>query len=289
MEQIFLEKSGTEIRLSRGLRFLVFFVLLSLSVVISGDNGVISSCSEEIKSNLDLSEKEYGVFSSFTVVGRIIGSLLFMFILSFYENRKTVTVVTIFSGGFLLLVYCVTANKYILYIVRLGTGIIKIYPHIFNGMWVNQFGFQRYKTIMITIIKSAPLGQGFGYIVGTLIPEGRYAIGFFIVSMCIMLLGLIIMFCPKKYLMAKYYFVGYIDNNKLVKKSTPRTSCSYFRKINTKEIKQTQGIILNVFCNKAYLSAIFIGANLGFIFQVIHLNIKSYCQQGLGVSRKQKY
>ena len=156
----------------------------------SGDNGVVSSCSEEIKRDLKLSDAEYGLFGSLPGTGRIIGSLIFMFVLQIFENRKYITLACLAVNGGMFFIYSVTSMKYILYVVRFTIGVVRIYPHIFNDMWVNQFGIQSLKTLMITAFKvSSPLGQTFGYTVGSIIPEGRYAIGFAIIGISIFSFG----------------------------------------------------------------------------------------------------
>lgn len=283
-----LEKTGKEIRLSRYVRFVIFVVLVGLSIVMSGDNGVVSSCSEEIKRDLQLSDAEYGLFGSLPGTGRIIGSLVFMVVLQIFENRKYITLICLCVNGGMFYLYSMTSNKYILYCVRFVIGIVRIYPHIFNDMWVNQFGIQKLKTLMITAFKvSSPLGQTFGFTVGTFIPKGKYAIGFAIIGTSILSLGAILLFCPSDYFMAKYMFVGYMDEERLVSKPTDRTSASFFATGEGMKKKEKKGgSILNILVNGAYLSSLYVRANLLFIFQVIHLNIKSYCLLGLGVEDK---
>ncbi len=273
-----------KIRLNRYVRLIIFADLFFLSIVMSGDNGVVSSCSEEIKRDLNLSDAEYGLFGSLPGTGRIFGSLIFMFVLSIFDNRKYITLACLCVNGGMFYIYSFTNNKYALYCVRFVIGVVRIYPHIFNDMWVNQFGIQKLKTLMITAFKvSSPLGQTFGYTVGNFIPEGRYAIGFAIIGSSILLLGVVLLFCPSSYFMAKYQFVGYFEEERLVYKATEKTSHSYFQTGEAKMKKEKKGgNILNILVNGAYLTSLYVRANLLFIFQVIHLNIKSYATKGLG-------
>ncbi|MCQ2820248.1 MAG: hypothetical protein MJ252_23530 [archaeon] len=272
------------VRLSRVVRFIIFMVLVTLSIVMSGDNGIVSSCSEEIKRDLKLNDKEYGLFGSLPGTGRIFGSVIFMFILSIFDNRKYITLVALCINGSMFYAYYFTTNKYILYGVRMTIGVVRIYPFIFNDMWVNQYGIQKLKTMMITAFKiTSPLGQTFGYTVGSLIPEGNYVIGFAIIGSSILLVGSVLLFCPSTYFMRSYGFVGYFEEEKLVTAPTERTSASYFHNEEKEDKKKTGGTILNILGNGSYLTALYVRANLIFILQVIHLNIKSYTSKGLGV------
>lgn len=285
-ETLITSSDNVPLRLSRVIRFIIFMVLVILSIVMSGDNGIVSSCSEEIKRDLNLNDKEYGLFGSLPGTGRIFGSVIFMFILSIFDNRKYITLVALCINGSLFYSYYITTNKLILYGVRMSIGIVRIYPFIFNDMWVNQYGIQKMKTMMITAFKiTSPLGQTFGYTVGSLIPEGNYARGFAIIGTSILLVGSVLLFCPSDYFMKAYGFFGYKDkeNGDYVRKPNERTSASYFHNEEKKDKKKTGGTILNILVNFPYLFALYVRANLIFILQVIHLNIKSYTSKGLGV------
>lgn len=184
-----LHSPSDSFKLNRFPRFFIFVVLVGLSIVMSGDNGVVSSCSEELKRDLKLSDKEYGLFGSLPGTGRIFGSLIFMVVLSVFQNRKYITIVCLVINGAMFYLYSFTSNKYILYGVRFIIGVARIYPHIFNDMWVNQFGVQKWKTLKITAFKiTSPLGQTFGYTVGTIIPDGKYSLGFAIIGSSIRML-----------------------------------------------------------------------------------------------------
>ena len=274
--------------LSRPVRLIIFVVLVGLSIVMAGDNGVVSSCSEEIKRDLKLSEAEYGLYGSLPGSGRIFGSLIFMVILTIFDNRKYITIACLVLNGGIYYMYYLTKNKYVIYGIRFIIGIARIYPQIFNDMWVNQFGVQKLKTLMLTTIKiSSPLGQSFGYTVGTFIPNGDYVTGFAIIGTSILSVGAVLFFCPAEYFHAKYGFVGYMDQERVVSKPNERTGNSYFEDGKADGIKQKKGgSILNILVNGSYLSSLYVRANCIFIFQVIHLNIKSYAVNVLGVKDK---
>ena len=53
-----------KVQLSRVLRFIIFLTFVCLSIVMSGDNGVLSSSKKMVAKDLNLSDSEYGIFGS---------------------------------------------------------------------------------------------------------------------------------------------------------------------------------------------------------------------------------
>ncbi len=52
-------------QLSRIACFCIFVIFIALSIVMSGDNGVLSSSKKHVRRDLQLDEKGYGFFGSF--------------------------------------------------------------------------------------------------------------------------------------------------------------------------------------------------------------------------------
>ena len=101
-------------QLSRIARFCIFTIFIALSIVMSGDNGVLSSSKKQVRRDLQLDEKGYGFFGSFASAGRMFGSVAFMGLLQ-TDRRKLLTIVCIFINGSAFFAYSLTFNKYILY------------------------------------------------------------------------------------------------------------------------------------------------------------------------------
>lgn len=279
------QKAEEKVSLSRALRLLIFVGFVALSIVMSGDNGVVSSSSQAIKKDLNLTDAQYGLFGSLPSTGRIVGSVLFMGLLA-TDNRKLLTVCALGVNASAFFVYLLTTNKWILLGVRFTIGTVRVFPHIYIPVWVDQFGIKSLKTLMMTVINvTSPLGQVVGYSIGTFQPKEKWRYSFALVGCLIWGLGSIIIFSPSKYFSAKYMFVGYEDGERLVKTSTERTGNSVF--VNTGEIKskkkQGGGSMLAILKSGAYIFSAYTRANLLFIFQVIHLFITDYAKNGLKV------
>ena len=278
-------KSENTVKLSRALRLLIFVGFVCLSIVMSGDNGVVSSSSKMIKKDLNLTDAQYGIFGSLPSTGRIFGSVLFMGLLA-TDNRKLLTVCALGINASAFFVYLLTSNKYILLGVRFTIGTVRVFPHIYIPVWVDQFGIKSLKTLMMTVINvTSPLGQVFGYSIGTFQPPERWRYSFCLVGILIWSLGLIIILSPSTYFSAKYMFVGYDDGERLVKVANQRTGNSVFENtgVIASKKKAKGGSMLAILKSGAYIFSAYTRANLLFIFQVIHLFITDYANNGLKV------
>ena len=278
-----------KVQLSRVLRFIIFLTFVCLSIVMSGDNGVLSSSKKMVAKDLNLSDSEYGIFGSIPSTGRIFGSLIFMRLLA-TDNRKLLTCCCIAINGGMFFIYLLTKNKYILFGVRFTIGTVRIYPHIYIPVWVDQFGIKPLKTLMMTVINiTSPLGQVVGYTIGTFNVPEKWPYSFALVGSLILGVGSVLFISPAKYFSARYTFVGYQDGEKLVSTANARTGNSVFASGEIQVKKKAEGgSMLEILKSGAFIFSAFVRANLLFIFQVIHLFITDYVTNGLKVDNKKQ-
>lgn len=289
-ETLVEKKKGPTVELSRTLRIAIFLTFVGLSIVMSGDNGVVSSSSKMIKKDLNMTDAEYGIFGSLPSTGRICGSVLFMGLLA-TDNRKLITVCALGVNASAFFVYLLTKNKWILLGVRFTIGSVRVFPHIYIPVWVDQFGVKPLKTLMMTIINvTSPLGQVVGYTIGTFNPPEKWAYSFSLIGILIWSLGSVIIFSPSKYFSAKYMFVGYKDGEKLVATANPRTANSIFEDTGAviSKKKAKGGSMFAILKSGAYVFSAYSRANYLFIFQVIHLFITDYISSGLKIDDKRQ-
>ena len=277
-------------QLSRISRVCIFGIFISLSIVMSGDNGVLSSSKKQVRRDLQLDEKGYGFFGSFASAGRMFGSCLFMGLLQ-TDKRKFLTCACIFINGSAFFVYSLTFNKWILYIIRFLIGTVRIYPHIYIPVWVDQFGIKKLKTMMMTIINiTSPLGQTVGYILGTINEPDKWYLNYMIVGILIIALGGFLLIFPSKYFSAKYSFAGYQEKGKsgFAKETSDWKKITFFETGEAKFKTKEQGSMLEILKNPVYFLSAFVKANCLFCFQVIHLNITSYVIDDLKMPEEEK-
>jgi len=275
---------------SRIARLCIFIIFISLSIVMSGDNGVLSSSKKQVRRDLKLDEKGYGFFGSFASAGRMMGSCLFMGLLQ-TDRRKFLTIVCIFINGSAFFMYSLTFNRWILYFVRLLIGSVRIYPHIYIPVWVDQFGIKKLKTMMMTIINiTSPLGQTVGYVLGSINEPDKWYLNYMIVGALILAFGSVLLIFPEKYFSAKYNFIGYQKREKdgFIKETSDWKLTSFFENGEMKIKTKQQGSMLAILKKPVYYLSAFVKANCLFCFQVIHLNITSYVIDDLKMPEDEK-
>ena len=277
-------------QLSRIARFCIFTIFIALSIVMSGDNGVLSSSKKQVRRDLQLDEKGYGFFGSFASAGRMFGSVAFMGLLQ-TDRRKLLTIVCIFINGSAFFAYSLTFNKYILYCIRFLIGSVRIYPHIYIPVWVDQFGIKKLKTMMMTVINiTSPLGQTVGYVLGTINEPDKWYLNYMIVGGLILGFGSLLLLFPTKFFSAKYNFIGYQEEGKegFVKEAADWKQVSFFENGEMKVKKKAEGRMIEILKNPVYFLSAFVKANCLFCFQVIHLNITSYVIDDLKMPEEEK-
>ena len=278
-------------QLSRAARFFIFVIFIALSIVMSGDNGVLSSSKKQVRRDLQLDEKGYGFFGSFASAGRMFGSVMFMGLLQ-TDQRKLLTLICIFINGSAFFMYYLTFNRWILYCVRFLIGSVRIYPHIYIPVWVDQFGIKKLKTMMMTVVNiTSPLGQTVGYVLGTINEPDKWYLNYCIVGALILALGSLLLCFPGKYFSAKFNFIGY---QKEGKEGFEKDTDDYWKQttfFETGEMKvkaKAQGSMLEIVKKPVYCLSAFVKANCLFCFQVIYLNITSYVIDDLKMPEEEK-
>ena len=242
-------------QLSRYARFFIFTIFIALSIVMSGDNGVLSSSKKQVRRDLQLDEKGYGFFGSFASAGRMFGSVAFMGLLQ-TDRRKLLTCICIFINGAAFFSYSLTFNRWILYGVRFLIGSVRIYPHIYIPVWVDQFGIKKLKTMMMTIINiTSPLGQTVGYVLGTINEPDKWYLNYMIVGGLILGFGSLLLLFPSKFFSAKYNFLGYEEEGKgFVKEASDWKQTTFFENGEMKIKKKLKDQCLKLLKNQFTLS-----------------------------------
>ena len=110
-----LDKSDSEnqfiqeqyIFLSRKMRIYIFILFLILSVAVDLEYGIFNSSVDYVQKDLNMNNSEYGLFVSISFTGRIVGLIIFMFLLNF-KHRKFTLILSIFLNGSSYIVLCLS-------------------------------------------------------------------------------------------------------------------------------------------------------------------------------------
>ena len=198
------EEGKRHIRLSRWTRIIIFVCFFIIHLLNCSDGGVVSARSNQIKEELNINDKSFGIYGSIVQIGRIIGTLSVMILLNLFDRKYLIFFALILKCA-TFLIYFITANYYIIMGFRFLQGFSHVFTYVYFPTWVDQFGLQNYKTIMTSFIQTAsPFGSVFGFNVTTFL--GDYKYGFALLAFTIIPLDIILLFMPDKFFSPKIFF-----------------------------------------------------------------------------------
>ena len=174
-------------------------------------------------------------------------------------------------------------------IFRFLQGFSHVFTYVYFPTWVDQFGLQKYKTVMTSFIQTAsPFGSVFGFNATTFLNDFKY--GFALLAFSILGLNTLLLFMPDKYFSPKIFFY---KNVKEVKDSR-ETVYSLFEEDEEKMLKKQaekskkpegESIWLQLL-RPIFASIVLARTVLMFSFMGIHYWIGDYFTNALGQDGK---
>ena len=287
-EMIQNENENKKLRLSRCTRFVIFSCFFLIHLLNCSDGGVVSSRPAQIKKELNIDDREFGIYGSIVQIGRIVGTFSVMVLLNFF-NRKYLIFCALILKCSTFLIYFVTSNYPIIMIFRFLQGFSHVFTYVYFPTWVDQFGLQKYKTVMTSFIQTAsPFGSVFGFNATTFLNDFKY--GFALLAFSILGLNTLLLFMPDKYFSPKIFFY---KNVKEVKDSR-ETVYSLFEEDEEKMLKKQaekskkpegESIWLQLL-RPIFASIVLARTVLMFSFMGIHYWIGDYFTNALGQDGK---
>ena len=307
--------------LSRKVRIYIFSLFLLLSIVVDLESGIFNSSIDYLQEDLNMNNAEYGLFVSISFTGRIIGLVIFMFLLNF-KHRKYVLVLTIFLHGASYGLYQISSNSYILTFAKMFAAGNKVCASIYRPVWIEQFGLSKCKSIFFSLVQiMSSYGQIIGFSLGSLLFKSDWKKALFFVLVLMFVIGIGFLVVPIKYFFRSYMYYG----DKLVDVKDPdneienkrdndilssgsdvesrRSNQSNKKKYGTvfvdskkvekhkntkkKEVKFCDKIknvlkdLLSLIKNPIYLFSMLKRANITFILQIVHSYLKQYQQHSI--------
>ena len=190
------EESKTPITLSRKMRWIVYFILLYISIVMELDQGVLSSTTDSLSKDMELNDSQLGGLGSMIFLGKSIGCLIFFTLIN-KLNRKYMLLVTSFLTILSLILTTQTKNLALLYICRIVVGIAQSYLGIYSPVWADQFGIHKYKSIILSLQHlSSSLGYLFGYVMGIWL---GWVLAFYVQNIMLLIPIVILIFISDKF------------------------------------------------------------------------------------------
>ena len=165
--EIHLDDIAT-ITLTRFQRWSVFSIISLISLLSNLDNGIVPAATNQIKKDLKIGDSEIGLFGSADYVGRIIASVIFIYVIN-KVNRQYILAASLFFKALHLGICMFSKNYYLILATRCLCGFSQVYYTIYFPVWCDQFGSKKSSSIMIAIVQiGCPLGIVVGFCLSTI-------------------------------------------------------------------------------------------------------------------------
>jgi len=192
--------------LSRKMRIYIFSLFLILSVVVDLESGIFNSSVDYLQADLNMNNAEYGLFVSISFTGRIIGLVIFMFLLNFKHRKYTLTA-TIFFHGSSYALYQISSNSYILTFAKMFAAGNKVCASIYRPVWIEQFGLSKYKSVFFSLVQiMSSYGQIIGFSLGSLLFKSNWKMGLLSILGMMYIIAIGFLVVPGKYFFRSYMY-----------------------------------------------------------------------------------
>ena len=192
------DTKGT-IVLSRKVRFILFIFIVSTELFMNNSSGLLSSASVAIKKEFNIGDKDFGLLGTSQGIGRVAGNLLYIY----FNTKLSAKVILSFSliaKGALAIIFKFSKDFKILVYVRGIVAIFRMPPSIYCGVWIDQFGIQKYKTVMMSTIPMVQTGgKMLGFLYHMIVGEENWSYGFVIQGSFLIFIGVVLTFFPNIY------------------------------------------------------------------------------------------
>jgi hypothetical protein len=274
------QKIPKRVTLSRGYRIFLWACLVSVECAINNSSGLLSSASKVIKSTLHLNDKQFGLVGSANGLGRTIGSAVFIFVNTRMSAKYTCAFFTIVKG-LILSSFNMVNDGHTLVVIRGLIGIVHMPPSIYLPVWIDQFGVQKLKTLMQSVVLVVqPGGKVVGFLLHIIVGDKEWRMGFVLEGIYLISVGLVFAFSPIKYFSSKLQVVKDPDGGEHVevKKEKQVSKISVFEEkeeINEEKkekpsfFSDLKELLTNgTFLTSSWIRAVIYGVNTAFHFWI---------------------
>ena len=193
------EDTKGPIVLSRKVRFILFIFIVSTELFMNNSSGLLCSASVAIKKEFNIGDKDFGLLGTSQGIGRVAGNLLYIY----FNTKLSAKVILSFSliaKGALAIIFKFSKDFKILVYVRGIVAIFRMPPSIYCGVWIDQFGIQKYKTVMMSTIPMVQTGgKMIGFLYHMIVGEENWSYGFVIQGSFLIFIGVVLTFFPNIY------------------------------------------------------------------------------------------
>lgn len=150
--------------LSKNIRLVIYFTLWFLHWNMAISSGIVSNAGAYMQMDKQFTEWEWGCFSPVYTFGKVVGGFSFAVLFN-AVNRKYLLIAGCFVHAAMNFINIFSYNPYVVMSARTIAGAAHVFGTTYNSIWVGQYAFQKYKTLMKNFSSiCSPLGRSSGYI-----------------------------------------------------------------------------------------------------------------------------
>ena len=247
----------------------IIWILMSVISTIHGlmciSQGILSSYVTQIKTEFELSDKQFGILGTVNGFGSLAGSLIFTLIIEKINHKNLICSMLLINCLCHFAFYFKFAYHSLL-ISRFISGFASVFCYIYFPMWVDKFAMRNWVNFMQTTVQlSNTVGHLFGYFIYLILGSNNWKYGFlseiFTVSGCVFIMAII----PNKYYDRNYTNKEYSEIN------------DYFEIME----QEKETILKDIICNLPYILITLYRGNRLFIFVALDFWFSDYLQSSL--------
>ena len=252
-------------KLSEEIIWLLMSVISTIHGLMCISQGILSSYVTQIKTEFELSDKQFGILGTVNGFGSLAGSLIFTLIIEKINHKNLICSMLLINCLCHFAFYFKFAYHSLL-ISRFISGFASVFCYIYFPMWVDKFAMRNWVNFMQTTVQlSNTVGHLFGYFIYLILGNNNWKYGFlseiFTVSGCVFIMAII----PNKYYDRNYTNKEYSEIN------------DYFEIME----QEKETILKDIICNLPYILITLYRGNRLFIFVAIDFWFSDYLQISL--------
>ena len=138
--------------------------MVTTEMAMNVSSGVLSAASRAIKKQYSMKDVEFGYFGLAQGIGRTLGNIFYTLLVNQISAKWFGGVFTIVKG-LVLASFSLTQSKWVLIFLRGLIGFMHMQPSTYIPLWIDQYGFRKYKTVQLSFLQAlVPVGKVLGFV-----------------------------------------------------------------------------------------------------------------------------
>ena len=193
------KKKGNPVLLNRTYRFIAYLIMVTTEMAMNISSGVLSASSKAIKRQYSMKDVEFGYFGLAQGIGRTLGSIFYTILVNQISAKWLGGAFSIFKG-FVLACFSLTQSKWVLIFLRGVIGFVHMQPSTYIPLWIDQYGFRKYKTVQMSFLQAlVPVGKVLGFVLVNILTEERWTSAYNIAAVYLVFSGSFVVLSPNDY------------------------------------------------------------------------------------------